>query len=108
MLIFDIGEPGQVPRRKFIKSFNEGEDWIVLVEKEENAEQEILNRRIITFRKVGEYYRRDDEIHVQKLYKSNDIAELLREVGFMVKVISSYGDYPLPPNHAAFVAYKQI
>ncbi|MBK1987554.1 class I SAM-dependent methyltransferase [Sphaerospermopsis aphanizomenoides BCCUSP55] len=106
VFVFDIAEPGQVPPGKPIKSFNEGEDWIVLVEKEENREQAILNRRIITLRKVGEYYRRDDEIHVQKLYKSNDIAELLREVGFMVEVMSSYGDYPLPPNHAAFVARK--
>jgi SAM-dependent methyltransferase len=106
VFIFDIGEPGQIPPGKLINSFNEGEDWIVLVEKEENQEQEILNRRIITLRKVGEYYRRDDEIHIQKLYKSTNIAEHLREVGFMVEVMSSYGDYLLPENHAAFLAKK--
>ena len=48
IFIFDIAIPGQVSPGTKIKGFTEGEDWIVLVEKEEN--QEILTRRIITFR----------------------------------------------------------
>ncbi len=39
------------------KDFTEGKGWIVFVEKEEEPEQSILIRRIITFRKVGEHYR---------------------------------------------------
>jgi len=48
--------------------FTEGDDWIVLVEKYENQEEEILTRKIISLRLVAEHYRRDDEIHDQQLY----------------------------------------
>lgn len=51
VFIFDIAEPGQVMHGNRAKDFTEGKDWIVLVEKEEEPEQSILIRRIITFRK---------------------------------------------------------
>ena len=51
------------------REFSEGEDWVVLVEKEENRERAMLTRRIFSFRKVGEYYRRADEVHHQRLQK---------------------------------------
>ncbi|BAY91870.1 MULTISPECIES: class I SAM-dependent methyltransferase [unclassified Tolypothrix] len=66
VFIFDIAEPGQITQG-ITKGFSEGEDWIVLVEKQENQQQNILTRRIITFRTVGEHYRRDDEIHYSNL-----------------------------------------
>ncbi len=108
MFIFDIAEPGQVIEGNRIKSFAEGEDWIVLVEKEEDQEKSILSRRIITLRKVEEYYRRDDEVHYLQLYKATDIIEELRQIGFHVRRMSSYGQYKLPNAHTAFVAWKSI
>ena len=68
IFIFDILEPGQLSQGDPSRTFTEGEDWIVLVEKEEDLKQKILTRRITTFRQVGEYYRRDDEIHRAQLY----------------------------------------
>lgn len=56
VLIFDVAEPGQVIAGSRVKSFNEGEDWIVLVEKEEDPEKLILTRRIVSLRRVGQYY----------------------------------------------------
>lgn len=106
VFIFDIAEPGQVAQGTPTRGFTEGEDWVVLVEKEEDREQKTLTRRIITFRKVGEHYRRDDEVHRQQLYKATDIAEELRQVGFQVEIMRSYGQYSLPPAHAAIVARK--
>ena len=47
----------------------------MLVEKEENRERRTLTRRISSFRKVGEIYRRDDEVHYLQLYESSEIAE---------------------------------
>ena len=77
---------------------------MVLVEKEED--QNTLTRRITTFRKTGEHYRRSDEVHRQRLYRAPDIARELRQVGFWVRTMRSYGRYPLPKAHAAFVARK--
>lgn len=105
VFIFDIAEPGQVTQEQN-RGFTEGKDWVVLVEKQENPEQETLTRRIISFRKVGEHYRRDDEVHHLRLYKAIDIARELGEVGFQVQTMRSYGEYSLPKAHAAFIARK--
>lgn len=106
VFVFDIAEPGQVSDNKRIQSFAEGKDWIVIVEKEEDKKTLVLSRRIITFRKVGEHYRRDDEVHCLRLHKAEDIFETLRKVGFTVESMRSYGDYKLPQAHVAFVARK--
>lgn len=106
VFIFDIAEPGQVGPGKTVKSFTEGKDWVVLVEKKEDAERSILTRKIITFRKAGQHYRRVDEIHRQRLYKAGDIASALRLEGFRVRTIRKYGNYLLPRRHAAFIARK--
>ncbi|MBD2357295.1 class I SAM-dependent methyltransferase [Tolypothrix sp. FACHB-123] len=105
IFIFDIAEPGQLTPG-ITKGFTEGDDWVILVEKEENQEHSILTRRIITFRKVGEYYRRDDELHHQRLYQATDIVNQLHQAGFQVQTMGSYGQYSLPPVHTAFVAHK--
>ncbi|MBD2449559.1 class I SAM-dependent methyltransferase [Nostoc sp. FACHB-152] len=106
VLIFDIAQAGQVSPGKTTQKFTEGKDWIVLVEKEENPSQATLTRRIITFRKVGENYRRDDEIHRVKLYRSTQISTDLRNLGFRVQITRSYGSYHLPKGIVAFVARK--
>lgn len=106
LFIFDIAEPGQVTQGNTIKNFVEGEDWIVITQKEEDQELRVLTRRIISFRKVGEQYRRSDEIHRQQLYKSTDIVRELRQVGFQVETSHSYGLYSLPKAHTAFIASK--
>ena len=77
---------------------------MVLVEREED--RETLTRRIVTFRKVGEHYRRSDETHRRRLYWAVEAAEKLRRVGFRVRMIRGYGRYRLPKAHAAFVARK--
>jgi SAM-dependent methyltransferase len=108
VFIFDIAEPGQMMQGNTTKGFTEGKDWIVIVEKDEDREQSTLIRRIITFRKVGENYRRDNEVHHLRLYEATDIAEKLRQVGFQIQIMRSYGHYELPKAHAAFIARKPI
>lgn len=108
VFIFDIAEPGQVMSGTTVKGFTEGKDWIVLVEKEEDRELSTLTRRIITLRKAGEHYRRDNEVHHLHLFEGTDIAEKLRRVGFQVQIMRSYGQYELPKAHAAIVARKPI
>ena len=106
VFVFDIAEPGQVAWGTTTRGFTEGEDWVVLVEKEEDLGT--LTRRITTFRKVGEHYRRSDEVHRQRLYEGQDIAAELRRVGFRVRTRRGYGRYTLPRARAAFVARKPL
>jgi hypothetical protein len=106
VFVFDIAEPGQVTQGTITKGFSEGKDWMVLSEKEEYREQRTLTRRITTFRKVGEHYRRADEVHRLRLYRATDIAIELRRVGFRVRMTRSYGRYRLPRAHIAFIARK--
>ena len=105
VFVFDIAEPGQIERNDQ-QQFTEGHDWLVLVEKEEDFSQSMLKRRIVTFRKVGEHYRRSDEVHHVRLYRSTDLAHKLRKVGFKVETMRRYDQYQLLKAHAAFVARK--
>jgi SAM-dependent methyltransferase len=106
VFVFDVAEPGQVVQGGVSKGFSSGEDWVVLFEKEEDRERRVLTRRITSFRKVGEHYRRAEETHRQQLYKAVDVARELRRAGFRVRTMRSYGRYPLPKAHAAFLARK--
>ncbi|WP_392477274.1 class I SAM-dependent DNA methyltransferase [Nostoc sp. C110] len=106
VFIFDIAEKGQVAQGTTTKGFTEGESWVVLVEKSEDREQIILTRRIISFRKIGEHYRRSDEVHHVRLYEATAIASELSGVGFQVETTCSYGQYLLPEGHVAFIARK--
>lgn len=104
LFIFDISEPGQLVEGKTTKGFSKGEDWAVLVEK--NERQDIFTRHITSFRKVGNNYRRSEETHIQRLYKAADVLKQLRQAGFRARVTRSYGSYALPKAHAAFIARK--
>jgi SAM-dependent methyltransferase len=106
VFIFDIAEPGQLESGTPARGFTEGKDWMVLVEKKEDQERAVLTRRITSFRKMGRHYRRSDEVHRQRLFKSTEVVRELRRVGFRVRTMRSYGEYQLPPAHAAFVARK--
>jgi SAM-dependent methyltransferase len=107
IFIFDIAEPGQLDG-KMSKGFTEGDDWIVLVEKEEDRERSTLVRRIVTLRKIGEHYRRNDEVHHLQLYRSTDIAQALVNSGFQVEIAHSYGRYELPKAHAVAISRKPM
>jgi len=106
VFVFDVLGPGQVPAGATARGFRVGEDWAVLSEREEDAEQGTLARRIVSFRKVGEHYRRDDEVHRVRLYDPSELSAELRRIGFGVRTMSAYGRYPLSESHAAFVARK--
>jgi SAM-dependent methyltransferase len=51
VFVFDVAEPGQVARGTATRGFSEGEDWVVVLEKEEDAERRMLIRRITSFRR---------------------------------------------------------
>ena len=104
LFIFDIATPGRGtgPRLRC----REGADWVVLIDVEEEQTARRLTRRITFFRKVGELYRRGHETHVLQLYTRSDMATALRHVGFLVRTLHAYGQYPLLKGCAGFVARK--
>lgn len=106
VFIFDVMEPGELGRATTARSFSEGDDWITVVEKHEDRRQQTLTRRITTFRKVGDLYRRADEIHRVRLYDAATMAAELRGVGFRVRTTRRYGSYALHKARVAFVARK--
>lgn len=107
LLLFDVAEPGRVPDSSGLqRTHTEGEDWTVLMSAQEERENRLLTRRITTFRKVGELYRRDEEIHRLRLVTRSELLEALRDLGFEVKILESYGQLQLPPGHTGFLAHK--
>ena len=106
VFVFDVLGPGQVPPGTRAKGFGVGEDWAVLSEREEDAGRGTMERRIVSFRRVGEHYRRTDEVHRVRLYEPQELVAELERVGFRVTTMRAYGNLPLAEGHAAFVARK--
>ena len=106
VFVFDVMEPGKLGRASAAKTFSEGDGWMTVVEKREDRERQTLTRRITTFRKVGDLYRRADETHRVRLYDAATVADELRRAGFRVRVTRRYGDYALMKARVAFIARK--
>lgn len=104
LLIFDVAEPGRSEGRA--PCFWEGDDWACLVRFETDRAKQRLCRRIVTFRKVGELYRRSEVVHRLQLYRGTELAERLREIGFRVRLLRRYGEFPLLPGLVGLVARK--
>jgi SAM-dependent methyltransferase len=105
-LIFDITEPGRVPGPGPYRNFTEGADWAVLVTAAEDPECRLLTRRITSFRQVGELYRRDHEVHRQRLIPRAEMLAQLRCIGFRVRVLRGYGPLAFRRGHVGFLARK--
>ncbi len=104
VFVFDVAEPGRRkgPRQKHF----EGPDWAVLMEVEEDTRTNRVRRGITLFRKIGELYRRDQEVHRLQLYKRSDVAKELRRVGFRVRTLRAYGDQAMIKGCVGFIARK--
>lgn len=104
LFIFDVAGPGRAPAPR--KDCRAGPDWAILSQSEEDRRHAVLTRRITTFRKVGNSYRRGQETHRLRLYKSSEVARELRRVGFTVRILRGYGQLRFPGGLAGFVARK--
>jgi SAM-dependent methyltransferase len=106
VFVFDAAGPGRVPGSGTFRTYREEDGWAVLVAAEEDRERLLLTRRITSFRKVGDLYRRDHEVHRLRLLPRALIVGLLRKVGFRVRTLSCYGPLKLPPGWVGFLARK--
>jgi SAM-dependent methyltransferase len=105
LLLFDVAEPGRVPGGAS-KSHTEAEGWAVLVNSEEDQRQGVVTRHITSFRKVGEFYRRDHEMHRLRLLPRSHVLSWLQDIGFQVRTLDAYGSTPFPLGHVGFLARK--
>jgi hypothetical protein len=79
----------------------------VLVTVEEDRRSGILTRRIVSFRRTsGDLYRRDQEIHRQRLIRGSELTGQLRKIGFRVRTMRGYGSWRFPPAVIGFLARK--
>ena len=104
LLIFDMAVPARAlePSRKHLQ----GKDWAVLLEVSSDPIRNSLERRITAFRRMGNLYRRSEEVHRLQLWPRAVIARELRLVGFRVRVLHGYGSVKFPAGIAGFLARK--
>ena len=106
LLVFDVAEPGRAEGSS--RCFWEGSDWACLTEFVQDGPRRQLTRQVTTFRKVGRYYRRAEETHVQQLYRASQLAGDLRKIGFRVRTVRRYGDFRFAKAHAGLIARKPL
>ncbi len=108
MFLFDVAEPGRVPGGAALRTYTEGDDWAVLMTAEEHPHEQRLTRWITTFRQVGEFYRRDREVHRLHLLERAALLDHLQAVGFHAQIIGRYGQIAFASGHIGFLARKQL
>jgi SAM-dependent methyltransferase len=105
VFIFDIVESGTTDGGA-AKKFLEGPDWAVFVEAREDRRRKILTRQIVSFRRVGQLYRRREETHCLHLYSGSELLAELRQAGFKARLLSGYGKLRFAAAHHGFLARK--
>lgn len=108
MFIVDVAEPGRVRGPGPQRTYAEGEDWAVLVTNEEDLRHRVLTKRITSFRRVGDLYRREHEIHRQRLIPRSELTRQLRAIGFRVRTLKGYGPLEFGRGHAGLIARKPL
>ncbi len=106
LLIFDFVQPGALKKSRWRKDFRQGAGWAVLVEAEEKIKKRELERRITSFRKAGQLYRRSQEVHRLHTYPGVELAGQLRGIGFRVRLVRGYGNYRFRRGVAGIIARK--
>lgn len=89
------------------RNWTESDDWAVLVDVSVDEADRLLTRDIVTYRRVGDVYRRAREVHRVRLLEPERIAEHLRAAGFRFRNLASYGDIRLRKGHRAFLATRK-
>jgi SAM-dependent methyltransferase len=107
LFLFDVAGPGRErggPRR----TWWEGPDWMLCLEAVEYHAERRLDRRITVFREADEGYRRSDELHVQRLYDTEEVREGLAAAGFEARQLGAYGSaVHFGRGHSGWLATKR-
>lgn len=104
VVLFDAAAPGRVPGGSQ-KTFTQTPEWSVLIDQQVSA-RETLVREITTFRRVGDFYRREDEAHMLRLWPEHLIEGVLAQAGFGVERFDRYDDLALPEGLLGYIGRK--
>lgn len=108
LFVFDLLVTRPSAPRGEVLRHREGDGWATLVTV--RVEGDELTRRITSFRRVGpgpdSPYRRDHEVHRQRLYPAAAILHALRAAGFRATAGRRLGPHRFDPAHRVFVARK--
>jgi SAM-dependent methyltransferase len=106
VFVFDVAEPGRIPARPERHWIERADDWTILVEIDGDRKRGRLKRRIISFRKMGKFYRQSEETHDLRLHHASDLMRDLERCGFRARKLPGYGQFRLLPGVAAVLAGK--
>jgi SAM-dependent methyltransferase len=105
LFVFDIAEPSRIPKEPE-KKWMAGRDWVALVSIAGDRGRNSLRRQITTFRRIGKLYRRSEETHTLRLYRTRDLIDDLAGCGFHARKLTAYGSFRFPPGIAGVLAIK--
>ncbi len=110
LLAFDVLVTRRTSPQSPVHRHREGDGWATLVTVEEDHVRRLLTRRITSFRRVaddgGILYRRDHEIHRQRLYDGPELLASLRAAGFRATMRRHLGVFRFDASHRLFLARK--
>jgi len=106
LFIFDVAEPGRAAGRQDRPTVAMTGDFCLFARSTEDPARRLLTRRITTFRKVADRYRREEEVHHLRLLEGKALLPMLRRTGFRARLVRGYGGFRFPPSYAGLVARK--
>ncbi|MES1213695.1 MAG: class I SAM-dependent methyltransferase [Singulisphaera sp.] len=107
IFLFDMAGPGRSGKAGQVRAFTETSDWACLYAASEDRSRQILARQITTYRRQGQTYRRDHEVHRLRLVPPRPVIQNLREAGFSARSLKRYADFEFPAGWTGFLARKE-
>lgn len=107
VFLFDVATPGRGGSGGSRSAFHDRADHSLYFEAHETTDDDgttTLERRMVLFTRVGDVYRRSDEVHQLRLYRTAAVTDLLDAAGFETDVPIAYGGRPLPHGWIAVAA----
>jgi SAM-dependent methyltransferase len=105
VFLFDVALVGRIPGDQR-RTYTEEDGWACLYEGQEDQQRKSLTRHITTFRREGDVYRRDEEVHRLRTYERDELLTPLRQTGFRVRTLRGYDELAFPPGYLAYLCRK--
>ncbi len=105
IFLFDVALVGRIPGDQR-RTYAEQDGWACLYEGQEDRKRKTLTRLITTFRREGDAYRRDQEVHRLRTYERDELLLPLRQTGFRVRTLRGYDNLAFPPGYLAFLCTR--
>jgi SAM-dependent methyltransferase len=106
VFIFDVMESLPYELKYPKRIYKEGKDWAILFSATCDRKKKILSRHMVTYRKIGNHYRRGEEVHHLRVLDRKIVRRELERAGFLVRYLQSYGKLRMMPGRLGFLAQK--